>query len=369
MKAPVHSLFLRSRVAAEPASSRSCELRTQRPSARLGFAFLAASLSISALFGSAPAFAQSKRAANAAPAVLLATSGGQASGTALDSVIGAALDDLHVVNVVARPGMDLSAVQLALDCVAETAQCLRTVTTQNAADVLIAPNVSRTAGELVLTILHFDSRSGQMRRAAHRQQGQTLNSSTLDAVPGMLRELFDLPPPQPKAAPVAAPASQPAGQQPTVAGTESSAQEAPAAATEPLPEAPMEAPGESKRVPVGPLLLGGGGLVIVGAGVVMGLVMNSSQKSYDDLTMPRDDGTITVDNARAADEKAKSAKTQAVVADVLFGVGGAALIGAGIWLAVELTRRPDQSYEHVRVSPMVGPNQLGLMLTTRGAGL
>jgi hypothetical protein len=96
--------------------------------------------------------------------------------------------------VVARPGMDLNAVQLALDCVSETAQCLRTVTTQNSADVLIAPALSRTAGELVLTLLRFDARNGEMRRSLHRQQGQSLNSTTLDAVPDMLRELFDLPP-------------------------------------------------------------------------------------------------------------------------------------------------------------------------------
>jgi hypothetical protein len=374
MKAPLHSLFLRSCVAAEPAPSSSCELRSRRSSVRFAFASLAASL---ALFGTLPVSAQSKRPSNnVAPAVLLATAGGQASGSALDSVIGAALDELHVVNVVARPGMDLGAVQLALDCVAETAQCLRTVTTQNSADVLIAPSLSRTSGELVLTVLRFDARNGQMRRALRRQPGQSLNSTTLDAVPDMLRELFDLPP-QPKAA-ATAPGAQPSGQQtdraqsPTAAGAAAGEpgvdQEAPAAATEPLPEAPMEPPGQGRRVPVGPFLLGGGGLVIVGAGVVMGLVFNSSQKEYDSLTDPMR-APISRTDADLANSKASAAKTQAVVADVLFGLGGAALVGAGIWLAVELTRRPDQNYEHVQISPLLGPNQLGLMLTQRGAGL
>lgn len=360
MKAPVHSLFLRSCVAAEPVAARSSQLQSRPRSVRRGLACLAAASL--ALLCSLPAVAQTKRASsNLPPAVLLATGGAQASGTALDSVIGAALDDLHVVNVVARPGMDLNAVQLALDCVAETAQCLRTVTTQNNADVLIAPTLARTSGELVLTLLRFDGRSGQMKRALHRQQGQSLNSTTLDAVPDMLRELFDLPA-QPKAA---------AKPQPPAADTpDETAPEAPAAATEPLPEAPMEPPGESRKVPVGPLLLGGGGVVILGAGVVMGLVMKSSQNEYNRLTEPSPvDNAISRDNADLAASKASSARTQAVVADVLYGLGGAALVGAGIWLAVELSRRPDQDYEHVQISPLLGPNQLGLTLTQRGAGL
>ena len=290
-------------------------------------------------------------------------------------MIGASLEDLHVVNVVARPGMDLGAVQLALDCVSETAQCLRTVTTQNSADVLIAPTLARTSGELVLTLLRFDARNGQMRRVLHRQTGQSLNSSTLDAVPDMLRELFDLPA-KPKAAAGAQGASA-AGQQtdrlpPTAADVQLgvSGPEAPSSATESLPEAPMEPPSASRRVPVGPLLLGGGGALILGAGVVMGIVMKSSQSEYDRLVEPMGlGGTITRENADKAVSQASTARTQATVANVLFGLGGAALVGAGIWLAVELTHRPDASYEHVQLSPLLGPNQVGLMLTQRGAGL
>ena len=45
--------------------------------------------------------------------------------------------------------------------------------------------------------------------------------------------------------------------------------EAPSSATEPLPEAPMEPPSASRHVPVGPLLLGGGGALILGAAVTL----------------------------------------------------------------------------------------------------
>jgi len=371
MKAPVHSLFSRSRAAAQRSPSCSRELQGRSLLRVLGLASLAALVALLCL-SRASAQSNNKRSASTPPAVLLATAGGQASGTALDSVIGASLEELHVVNVVARPGLDLNAVQLALDCVAETAQCLRTVTTQNSADILIAPALSRTSGELVLTLLKFDGRSSQMRRALHRQPGQTLNSSTLDAVPDMLRELFDLPPKPKAAAPAPAAQGAPGPQgtgQPSAADEDGIGTEAPAAATEPLPEAPMEPPSAGRKVPVGPLLLGGGGVVIIGAGVVMGLMMNSTQSEYDDLVTPEQGTTISRSNAELADSKRSAGETQGTVANVLYGVGGAALVGAGIWLAVELTRRPDKNYEHVQISPLLGPNQLGLMVTQRGAGL
>jgi hypothetical protein len=146
--------------------------------------------------------------------------------------------------------------------------------------------------------------------------------------------------------------------------------EAPSSATEPLPEAPMEPPSTSRRAPVGPLLLAGGGALILGAGAVMGAVFNSSQSEYDRLVTPTGAGdTITRDNADQAVSKASAARTQATVANVLFGLGGATLVGAGIWLAVELTRKPEASYEHVQLSPLLGPNQVGLVLTQHGAGL
>jgi hypothetical protein len=245
----------------------------RRSSRRLRRALWVAALS--SLFVVLPVGAQSKPAgaaqvpAAASPtpsAVLLSTAGGHASARALDSVIGGALDELKVVNVVARPGLDLGAVQLALDCVAETPQCLRMVTTQHEVDVLVAPTLARISNELVLTLLRFDARSGKTQRVLKRQTGQTLSSDTLDAVPDLMRELFGLPP-KPKVEPpvAAAAASEPAadssGLQPM----------------EPMPEPPMEAPAASRSVPIGPLLLGGGGVLLLGAGLAVGLTVLSAQ--------------------------------------------------------------------------------------------
>jgi hypothetical protein len=301
------------------------------------------------------ALAQQKPTPALPPAVLLNTAGAQAGGgAALDPVIQTALEELEVVNIVSRPGMDLGAVQLVIDCVAETPECLRAVTTQQSADVLIAPSLARTSGELVLSFLRFDARGqGEMKRVTHRQQGQTLTSATLDAVPDLLRELFELPP-KPKAPALAAAPT-------TISET----------SLEPLPEAPMEPPAANGGAPVGPILLGVGGALVIGAAAVLGATVNSARDDYDHLTMSSDKRSEDIDEAEA---KRDSAKTRAVVTNVLWGVGGAALLGAGIWLAVELATRPDRAYVEdnrtsAKLSPLVGPHQLGLVWTQRGEGL
>jgi hypothetical protein len=289
-------------------------------------------------------------------AALLSTSGSAASGTPLDSVLHASLEELKVVRIVARPGMDLGAVQLALDCVGETAPCLKAVAAQNDAQVLIAPTLQRTSTELVLSILRFDSRGdGSVRRVLRRQSGKVLGDELLDAVPSMLRELFDLPKLEPKAVASAEPEPRRVAEAP-----------APEAATA-LPEGPMEPPSASRRVPIGPLVLGGAGVVVLGVGGVMGLVMQSTQSDYDSARIE------TKAQADMAAQTRSTGETQAVIADVMFAVGGAALIAGGIWLAVELTNKPSYESEPTasttQLTPLLGPHQVGLMWTHRGGAL
>lgn len=314
---------------------------------------------------SSPVAAQQPLTATKTPAsstVLLATSGGHNSARALDSVISAALDDLKVVNIVARPGLDLSAVQLALDCVAETPQCLRIVTTQHEADVLVAPSLSRIANELVLTLLRFDARTGKTQRVLKRQPGQTLSSETLDAVPALLRELFELPPEEAPGAPAAKPEDQP-----NLMPSETSP-----GLSEPLPEPPMEAPGETRKVPVGPLLLGGGGVILIGAGLIMGLTVLSAEGNYKDATARLaaiEDGRQAESVADEANGYRDTGETNAVISNVFLGLGSAVVVASGIWLAVDLTSRSRHDDTQVKLSPMVGRHELGFVLTHRGAGL
>jgi hypothetical protein len=293
--------------------------------------------------------------------VLLATAGGHASARALDSVISAALDDLKVVNVVARPGLDLSAVQLALDCVAETPQCLRIVTSQHEADVLVAPTLARISNELVLTLLRFDARTGKTQRVLKRQTGQTLSSDTLDAVPALMRELFELPAKVEAPAPVVKPEPKP-DLMPGDTDTTLS---------EPLPEPPMDAPSESRKFPVGPLLLGGGGVILIGAGLIMGLTVLSAEDNFNEAVsgIPGIKDPLEAEDAvNRANGYKDTGEANAVISNVFLGLGSAVVVAAGIWLAVDLTsRRYDD--QQVKLSPMIGRHELGLVLTHRGAGL
>lgn len=278
-------------------------------------------------------------------AVLLTTANAQGGAGALDSVISAAVEELGAVKVVARPGLDLGAVQLVLDCVAETARCLKAVTEQHSAQVLIAPSLARTPGELVLSILRFDARDGQMERVLRRQQGQSLTSETLDAVPDMLRELFGLPV-QAKKPP---------------AGANTAPQ-----SYEPLPEAPMEPPSRDSHVPVGPILLGSGAVLMLGTAIVLGATVQASQNEYDRITTKRTLDDSDVDDAI---DIRNSAETRETLQYVFYGVGAATLVGAGIWLAVDLSNARKSEQVYSRFSPWLGPHQVGLVLTHRGAGL
>jgi hypothetical protein len=300
-------------------------------------------------------------------------------------VLSARLEEMRTVHLAARPGMDLNAVLLALDCVSETAQCLRQVTAQNSVDIVISPSLERATGELVLALMKFDARDGQIRRVLRRQPGTTLSSETLDTVPAMLRELFGLPPePAGKAlptpggpgkapAPGLAPSASPLTTEPVPVDDGTAPLEAPSGALEPTSEPPhMHETGS--RVPVGPIVLASSGVLALGVASVFGIMaMSADTESHDLLTNP-DHLPPEVDRGR---ELEATRDTNALVANVLFGVGGAALVGAGIWLAVELTSKPDRQVagqahareQHVSVAPWVGPQQLGLVLTQRGVGL
>jgi hypothetical protein len=301
------------------------------------------------------------QAAQQLPTTVLYSTQGAPLGSPVDSVLQAALEDLGVVEIVARPGMDLGAVQLALDCVAETIRCLRTATEQSHAELLIAPSLQRTPSEVVLSVLRFDARgAGKMRRVLRRQSGQVLGAELLDQVPSMMRELFDLPPavkPQPAVAAVAV--------LPPSAATPA-AQEAPAPAATPLPEGPMEPPTSHWHVPVAPLIIGGAGVLTLAGGIIAGAMMQSTHSQYERLVVE------TKQDAQQADDLRSTGQTQATVANVLFGVGGAAVLAAGIWLLVDhqLTSRRETALTMTsELQPVLGPQQLGLVFTHRGNAL
>jgi len=276
--------------------------------------------------------------------VLFSTAGTRASIGPLDSVIQAALEKLAVVNIASRPGMDLNAVQLAIDCVSETPQCLRAVATQTQAQVLIAPSLQNTQSELVLSLLRFDTSDGQMRRVLRRQPGTSLKSETLDSVPSMLRELFNVPEPEP---------------QPPAVAADTTRYETSESSLPPIIEPPQE-PARSRALPLGPFLLAGGGALTLGTGAVFGAMFLSTN---DDFNTKR---VSTERDVSAVQDLKDKAKAQATIANVLYGVGGAMMIAGGIWLAVALSQPAERDDWQTAVVPAIAPGQLGFAIVHRG---
>ncbi len=119
---------------------------------------------------------------------------------------------------------------------------------------------------------------------------------------------------------------------------------------EPLPPHPMTPPpGEDDRSAVsriGPWVTLGTGAALVATGVVLGI---SAQQNHSDAT--------TAGNQQRAASLQDSAQTDATIANVMFVVGGAAMIGGAVWEYLEWQsgKRRDAEREkpgaHLRVSP------------------
>ena len=250
--------------------------------------------------------------------------------TELDPLLLAQLKAVVRVTPAARPALDLPAMQLALDCVGQTPECLRAVSAQTATDSLLAPSVQAASGELVVTLLHYDARSGALRSVVKRHAGEGAHRAALDAVPAMLRELFDIaegeagePEPEPEPEPVDD-------------GT-----------IEPAFEPPVEKP-----FPVGPVIVGGVGAALVGAGVGFGLAANASEKDWKTRD-PMSEGEVS--DALEIEDRAQ---TQATLSNVGFIVGAAALTAGAVWLALELSS--EEPAPQVAVLPVLAPGAVGL---------
>lgn len=278
-------------------------------------------------------------------AMLLATNGPAATALPMNTVIHAALEELHVVAIVAEPGLDLAAVQLALDCVAQTAHCLKAVAARERAQVLIAPSLQSLPDGLVLSVLRFDTRQGELRSVVRRQRGRSVGPALLDAVPNMLRELFDLP------------------QQASPAETK---RESPPSASEAF-ELKSTPTGlrDARGLPVGPLVLAGVGASSLAAALGVGVALKRSEADYDRVRSSVD----TKQDAQAAVDARARGRTEAALANVLFSVGGGALVGAVIWFALELNRGASTDSATASIRPIIAPSQLGVVFTKRGAWL
>jgi hypothetical protein len=301
-----------------------------------------------ALVVSSSASAQSAASVQPGRLALMPTASNDAKGkelaSALDPVVLAQLEAAVGVTAAARVALDLPALQIALDCVGETPECLRAVTTQSNTDSLLAPSVESAGSEQVVTLLYFDARGqGELRSVVRRHHGPDVQRAALDAVPGMLRELFGV--------------AEPASAQPEPTPEPSPVDET---AIEPQPEP------EQHPFPVAPVIVGGVGVVLIGVGTAFGLAAKSSEDEYAaiDPTSISDPKKAHAEADRAADAY-DHAHTQALLSNVMFGVGAAAVAAGAVWLVIALSSdggSDEAAPPQALLTPSLAPGQLGLTL-------
>lgn len=242
------------------------------------------------------------------------------------------------------PAKKLSALQAAARCRDESVPCMRAVANVAGVEVLLAATLERGSGELTLSLMAFDARADAVTRVAHWQDGSELTAETYAALPNLLAALF----PEPGTPDMDFVAEANAGGAPHAEHNQARASDARTA----------------QRSLLAPILVAGGGALLLGAGVVTGLMLNATQDEYSDRQV------ITRADAKEADELRSRASTQASLANVFFGLGGVALVASGAWLAIELFgSKKREPRAQTTLAPWVSPRELGLVLRHQGGAL
>lgn len=259
----------------------------------------------------------------------------------LDRQIRKAVVEHAPVHLREAPPKKLSSLQASARCRDESVPCMRAVARVAGVEVLLAATLERGSGELTLSFMAFDARADAVTRVAHWQDGSEVTAETYAALPSLLSALF--PEPGPPDMDFVAEAN---------AASDKAAQSNPLSTSD-LSPAP--------RSLLAPILVAGGGALLLGAGVVTGLMLSSTQGDYSDRQV------ITRADAEDADALRSRASTQASLANVFYGLGSVALVASGAWLAVELWGSGSkQKAETTTLSPWVSPRELGLVLRHQG---
>ena len=263
---------------------------------------------------------------------------------ALDRFARSALDDLEVVTVSSTLALDIEQAQLALGCMAESPECMKTVADENEVTLLLAPRIDQAGDERVLTILLYDDRNGELTQSARRVPTAAGADGLLDRVPGLLRELFGLPP---------------VSDTPDDGGTGNGNGDTEGNGngggngTDPAGPDPVAAEPDSLGAG-GPTLLAIGGAALLG-GVVAGVLHMGSASDYEDAEV-NDPAS-----ANAASAMFDEAQRRGRAATGLL-IGGGVLAGAGlVWLLVDLMSggEPDEPVSRIRPGLLVSSRSVG----------
>jgi len=262
-------------------------------------------------FGAALLLLTSAAAAQEERAAMLQTAangaGAESVGSAFDRLARTRFERLAPMPLDAAPPLPLEDLQLAVGCVGESADCLRAVAERVGVQVMVVPSLELSNGTFVASFLLLDTRDDALRRVTRRADSE---NELFERVDPMLRELFDLPPPE--------------AEEPAVDGNSHAASPEPAL----LPPASEDDAEDAPGFPVGPAIVGGGGLAIIAGGLIAGGLAMGAQNAYAEAD------TSSRTGVDAAQAHLSDAQTDAAIANVLFAVGGAAMIGAVVWWLV-----------------------------------
>lgn len=296
------------------------------------------------------AFAQAGQNDDGLPsALLLATHVQRGKAVAeLDKQIRKAVVEHAPVHLLEGAAKKLGSLQTAARCRDESVGCLRSVAQTAGVEVLLGATLERGAGELTLSFLAYDARADAITRVAHWQDGSEVTAETYAALPNLLAALFPEPGPP---------------DMDFVAEANAASPEKSAGAVD-MDLSDVRAP---QRSLLGPILVASGGAILLGAGVVTGVMLNSTQSDYSDKDVR------TRADAERADALRSRASTEASLANVFYGLGSVALVASTAWLAVELwssgnKREHASATATTTLAPWLAPRQLGLVLRHEGGG-
>ncbi|HET8935705.1 MAG TPA: hypothetical protein VFN67_19795 [Polyangiales bacterium] len=237
---------------------------------------------------------------------------------ALDPMLQAEVGRAPQLNIAALPPLDLPSLQLALDCVGETASCLAVATERSKVDALLAPSLIRSGTSLVVSLLFYNPQLPSPIQVLTRSVArESSDAVVMDAAKALVQELFGLaPPPGQEPPPVVEPEPDPASQ------------ELPPLAAEPPPS-------QERPSLLVPLVFGAAGLGVMAIGIGFGVASNGTESDYAKTKVK------TNADAQHASELLSSARTQATIANVALGLGAASCVAGGVLFFLQRNRRPD----------------------------
>jgi hypothetical protein len=289
--------------------------------------------------------AHAARAQPQADVAVMRESSGQIAPNVIESVDAALLRALGEVAGIRKPTLSPVAygeVQLTVGCSDESNACLAAITHIAEADAVVVRHLSvEPDGTVALRILYFDEAGGpaHVRAAVLADHVQEL----AQAVPDLVRRLFEIPEPPPQGVSAAIAAG--AGMSPPVAIAAS-----------------VSTPATTDRgTPISTLtwVALGAGVATLGTGIVLGI---TAQSDYDDLN---NTPVHTPSEADDANEQFSSITTRGTLANVLIPAGAVVLGAGAVLMGIDLLAH-DSDAEATQARVQLIPLPSGGAVSVRG---